>query len=60
MKKKNKLKKRAVNNTEKFSFESHCGGGCELLEGAVCEECAEWGGQETSISERLRDIEVIG
>jgi hypothetical protein len=60
MKKKNKIKKRAINRFEKFSFDTHCGGGCELLQGVVCPECVEWGGFDASTFEGLRDIQIIG
>ena len=60
MKKKNKLKKRTLNQVDKFSFVHHCGEGCDLLNGAVCAECVEWAGHLSPDRERGDGFRIIG
>ena len=60
MKKKNKLKRHATAQTDKFSLNRHCGGRFALVEGTICEDCAEWSGRRLSADEQGRVFELIG
>ncbi len=38
------LAKKSLQKTQRTVVEDSCGGSCDVVNGSICDDCAEWGG----------------